>query len=573
LFTLWFVDGGKSAAYPLREGETLIGRAPACDLVINAPTLSRRHARVRVANGRVFLRDAGSTHGCTMNGAPVVGERQIVAGDTFYLGGLQVRLAQDLEEGEVLSDAHHVIDEPGTLLRRVDQRQAPPGSGGSEPSSTPYAGVPRGSLTATATGHATVPAATNVDRRARVDDRRQTDTVRIGDNRRSGRDRRHGRFLNLLTEISKTLVTVQPLEQVLARVVDLLFDTVPAERAFLLLRDSMDQPLTARVWRRRDGSVPEKVSLSRTIINRVMHERVAMLATDALYDPRLDASGSIQAMSIRSFMCAPLWNQNDVIGVLYCDNPRSKKFTAEDLEVFVALCNYAAVAIEQARVSQLLFAETKRRERLQRYHSPSVINRILHDGSADGRFVTQERDITVMFCDIVGFTTLCERMSPLSIGDLLNDFFARMGEVIFEYEGTLDKFIGDAILAVFGAPLDQPDHATRAVAAALGMRAELARANAERPERTLRMRIAINSGRALTGDIGSPKRREFTVLGDVVNTAARLESSVAEPGQIVISEATRAQIASAFELRSLGVVTLRGRESGLEAFEVIGPPR
>ena len=122
MFTLWFVDGGKSAAYPLREGETLIGRAPACDLVINAPTLSRRHARVRVADGRVFLRDAGSTHGCTLNGAPVVGERQIVAGDTFYLGGLQVRLAQDLEEGEVLSDAHHVIDEPGTLLRRVDQR-------------------------------------------------------------------------------------------------------------------------------------------------------------------------------------------------------------------------------------------------------------------------------------------------------------------------------------------------------------------------------------------------------------------------------------------------------------------
>ncbi|MEP7303988.1 MAG: adenylate/guanylate cyclase domain-containing protein [Acidobacteriota bacterium] len=573
MYTLWFVDGGKSAAYPLREGETLIGRAPACDLVINAPTLSRRHARVRVADGRVFLRDAGSTHGCTLNGTPVVGERQIAAGDTFYLGGLQVRLVQDLEEGEVLSDAHHVIDEPGTLLRRVDQRQASPGSAVSEPSSTPHAGVPRGSLTATATTHATVPTPAEVDRRSRVDDRRQTDTVRVGDNRRSGRDRRHGRFLNLLTEISKTLVTVQPLEQVLARVVDLLFDTVPAERAFLLLRDSMDQPLTARVWRRRDGSVPEKVSLSRTIINRVMRERVAMLATDALYDPRLDASGSIQAMSIRSFMCAPLWNQNDVIGVLYCDNPRSKKFTAEDLEVFVALCNYAAVAIEQARVSQLLFAETKRRERLQRYHSPSVINRILHaEGGAEGRFVTQERDITVMFCDIVGFTTLCERMSPTSIGDLLNDFFARMGEVIFEYEGTLDKFIGDAILAVFGAPLDQPDHATRAVAAALGMRAELARANAEHPERTLRMRIAINSGRALTGDIGSPKRREFTVLGDVVNTAARLEASVAEPGQIVISEATRAQIGPAFELRSLGVVTLRGRESGLEAFEVIGPP-
>src|SRR3954471_10374271 len=100
------------------------------------------------------------------------------------------------------------------------------------------------------------------------------------------------------------------------------------------------------------------------------------------------------------------------------------------------------------------------------------------------------------------------------------------------------------------------------------MRAELARANAERPIRPLRMRIAITSGRALTGDIGSPKRREFTVLGDVVTTASRLETSVAKPDQIVISPATREQLAGAFEVRSLGQVSLLGRESELEAFEV-----
>ena len=119
---------------------------------------------------------------------------------------------------------------------------------------------------------------------------------------------------------------MQPLEQVLARVVELVFEMVPAERAFLLLRDSIDQPLSARVMRNRDGSVPAKVSISRTIVNTVMRDRVAMLAKDALYDTRLHASDSIQSMNVRSFMCAPLWNQNDVIGVLYCDNPRSKKF-------------------------------------------------------------------------------------------------------------------------------------------------------------------------------------------------------------------------------------------------------
>jgi adenylate cyclase len=371
--------------------------------------------------------------------------------------------------------------------------------------------------------------------RRRSEDRRKADLGRAAGDRRSGRDRRGGRILRLLSEIGKTLVTVQPLEQILARVVDLVFDVVPAERAILLLRDSIDQPLTARVMRHRDGSTPSKPTISRTIVNMVMHDRVAMLAKDALYDPRLDASGSIQAMNIRSFMCAPLWNRTDVIGVLYADNPRTKKFVAEDLEVFTALCNYAAVAIEQARLSLQLVEETRRRERLQRYHSPGVINRILHAGSPEAGFVAQTRDVTVMFCDIVGFTTMCEHADPQVIGEMLNTFFARMAEVIFEHDGTLDKFIGDAILAVFGAPLEQPDHAARAVSAALAMRRELAQINSERRGAPIQMRLALNSGAAITGDIGSAKRREFTVLGDVVNTAARIESSIAQPDQIVIS--------------------------------------
>lgn len=364
---------------------------------------------------------------------------------------------------------------------------------------------------------------------------------------------------------------MQPLEQVLTRVVELVFEVLPAERAFLLLRDAMDQPLTARVMRNRDGSVPAKVSISRTIVNTVMRDRVAMLAKDALYDTRLHASDSIQSMNVRSFMCAPLWNQNEVIGVLYCDNPRSKKFITDDLEVFAALCNYAAVAIEQARLSLRLLDESKRRERLTRYHSPGVINRIMQDGDAEGAFVAQEREVSVMFCDIVGFTTMCEHAEPQAIAAMLNDFFGRMGEVIFEHDGTLDKFIGDCILAVFGAPFAQEDHATKAVAAALAMKRELARANAEQPDRPpLRMRIAINSGRALTGDIGSPKRREFTVLGDVVNTASRIESTVTKPDQIVISRSTFDRIGNAFEVQSLGGVKLRGRDTELEVFEVLG---
>jgi adenylate cyclase len=551
VFALAYVDGGLPYVHVLRVGETLIGRTAACDLMINSPTISRRHARIRVGGGRAFLRDTGSTYGTSVNGVPVVDEQEVASGDTLRLGQMEITLFQDLPEHDLLSAEHHLLEGSGTLVRRVADDATPSTAPQDEHASSPALPV-------------TAPKPEN-----RVgSDRRKVDLGRLAGDRRTARDRRGGRILRLLTEIGKTLVTLQPLTQVLARVVDLVFDAVPADRTYLLLRESNDQPLTARVLRNRDGSVPTNVSISRTVVNLVMRDRVAMLAKDARYDPRLDMAGSIQAMNIRSFMCAPLWNRNEVIGVLYCDNARSKKFTPDDLDVFTALSNYAAVAIEQARVAQQLLQETWRRERLQRYHSPDVINRILQGGDPDQGFITQERDVTVMFCDIVGFTTLCEQSEPAAIGTLLNTFFAQMADVIFEHEGTLDKFIGDAILAVFGAPFDQADHAARCVAAALAMRRQLAHFNAEQP-RSIRMRIAINTGLALTGDIGSPKRREFTVLGDVVNIASRLESSVAQPDQIVISDKTRERIGDAFQVRPLGVVTLRGR-SDVAAFEVLG---
>ena len=573
-------------AHELREGETLIGRAPACELIVNAPTISRQHARVRLKDGHVFVRDAGSTYGTLINGVPVTDERELAPGETFALGHVQFTLMRAVQEAEVLSDAHQVFEDSGTIVRRVDgflgddasptaavgSSAATPASGILIPVAAPTPERPAAPTPASGTARASsaLPtqaapaAATGSERRLRVDRRK----VNLG---RATGDRRGGRMLRLLSDISKTLVTVQPLEQVLARVVDLVFDVLPAERAFLLLRDSWDQPLAARVLRNRDGSVPANVSLSRTVVSHVMRDRVAVLAKDARYDPRLDASSSIQAMNIRSFMCAPLWNRNEVIGVLYCDNPRSKQFSEDDLEVFTALCNYAAVAIEQARLSQQLLNETKRRERLQRYHSPGVVNRILHaDASVEGAFITQERDVTVMFTDIVGFTKICEHLDPAAIGELLNDYFGRMAEIIFEHEGTLDKFIGDAILAVFGAPFDQPDHAERCVAAAMEMRQTLAQINAQRGGPPIRMRIAINTGRALTGDIGSPKRKEFTVLGDVVNIASRLEGGVAKPDQIVISQSTRERLGTAFDVRPLGSVTPRGREAAVDVFEVIG---
>jgi adenylate cyclase len=297
-----------------------------------------------------------------------------------------------------------------------------------------------------------------------------------------------------------------------------------------------------------------------------------MLATNAQLDPRLDASKSIAALDIRSFMCAPLWYEEAIIGLLYVDNPERHPFSEGDLDLLTALSNYAAVAIAQARLAARVHDEIRRRERLERYHSPAVVERILTaDTGADAPFMAQERDVTILFADLVGFTSMVEQMPPPQVAVLLNLFFTRMADVIFHHDGTLDKFIGDSVLAVFGAPLDLTDHAVHAVRAAQDMHRALAALNAERPETPLRMRVAIHTGLALVGDIGSPKRREYTVLGDVVNTAARIEESVAGPGQTVISRATYDRLRDQVPARSLGIVPLRGQTKQIELFEVQTP--
>jgi adenylate cyclase len=252
--------------------------------------------------------------------------------------------------------------------------------------------------------------------------------------------------------------------------------------------------------------------------------------------------------------------------VLYVDSPLSSQFTAPDLHAFTALSHAVAVALEQARLSSQLLEETKRRERLQRYHSPAVVSRILQSADGDGDLSAQERDVTVMFCDLVGFTTMSEHIPPVQAAALLNTFLTRMTDVLFAHEGTLDKFLGDALLAFFGAPFDQPAHPRRAVEAALAMRRALAELNRAQDSQ-LEMRIAINTGIALTGDIGSPRRREFTVLGDVVNTASRIEE-LTGPGEIVIGGATAARLGPGITTRRLGERQIRGRTSQIELFAV-----
>jgi adenylate cyclase len=182
----------------------------------------------------------------------------------------------------------------------------------------------------------------------------------------------------------------------------------------------------------------------------------------------------------------------------------------------------------------------------------------------------QDLDCLIHFADVVGFTSMSEHMEPRQVALVLNDFFSRMTDIIFQYEGTLDKYIGDEIMAIFGAPIPCSDHATRAVKAAQAMRLAQEEANRSRiPEARLAFRAGVNSGHVVAGDIGSIKRMEYTVLGNAVNVASRLVKASPDPGKIIIGQPTYELVKEHFNIAALGSVKLKGLREEMLIYEIL----
>jgi adenylate cyclase len=181
-------------------------------------------------------------------------------------------------------------------------------------------------------------------------------------------------------------------------------------------------------------------------------------------------------------------------------------------------------------------------------------------------------DVSVLFCDLRGFTSLAERLPPEQVVLLLNQFYTLAVDSTFKHGGTLDKFLGDGVMAIFGAPIRHPDHASQAVRAAVAMRVaaeELSEKRRREGKLPITVGIGVSAGEAVAGTMGTEDRMEYTVVGDSVNLAARLEAE-AQPGQILVSGSTYARVREVVWARSLGLVKLKGKEEPVEAYEVLG---
>lgn len=345
-----------------------------------------------------------------------------------------------------------------------------------------------------------------------------------------------------LIELSERLNTIVDRKALLEEVMDGIFQTLHPERAYFFLLKPGD-PNPVPVASRSASPASEQTPVSRTIVNKAIQTKSALLTQDARSEfaltDRLGAS--------RSVICVPLVTTRETHGALYVDDSRQVgHLREEDLDLMIAVGNQVSLALERIRLYEAWQREALVRNHLQRFVAPGVAEIVAQQTRETGQLCldVQEQEVTILFSDIEDFTTLARTMSPFDVARLLNEYFTEMTDVIFTFEGTLDKYMGDGIMAIFGAPIACADHAERAVLAALAMldRHKQLMAN-KPPDRRFAVRIGVNTGMAVVGFIGTVNRLEYTAVGDTVNVASRLEAA-AGPDQVWIGGATLNRIAT-----------------------------
>lgn len=521
---------GEEDIYPVNKIPFKIGRDRNNDVVLGSKIVSREHAQiVRVKEGFTIV-DLDSHNGTFINGTRIK-EAILRDGDEILIGAVLILYEETIAEGIHFSEDDSPLDSKATIVRSIEDLEI------------------TGLL-----GRERQPAGRKDQRVEQLE--------------------KNNRNLITLYQLSEKLISSISLRELLDVIIELIFKSIDADRGFLMLFDE-GRNLIPKAIKYRDSASKgdEEITISQTIVNRVTQERVAILTSDAMVDPRFNQGQSIYLHGIRSAMCVPLWRKSDIIGIIHLDSfRRTNQFTENDLELLMAIANHAAIGIEQARLNERILREMQIRSNLERFHSPDVVNTIMEESAEKGALSpkVEEKPATVLFIDIKNFTFLAESLSTPEVASLLNEYFSIMTDIVFEHDGTLDKYMGDAIMATFGAPYSHGNDAEKAILAALRMRREL-KSLMSRKEKKNRfdVRIGINSGNVVAGYIGSMKRLQYTVLGDVVNVASYLES-IAGLNEILIGEETFRQVKKLFPVEEAGKTRVKSGMREVRYYRVIG---
>src|SRR5437764_11981516 len=542
---------GRQAQHQLNPQQLcLIGRAPDNQIVLDDPRASRHHAHIKAnEDGSFKIIDGVSVNGQLKRSANKVfvnGEQKfehpLKDGDRVTIGASTLRFEQPKEERTAdLSYDDKPLGHTQLLMSAKDVlttvlRQSDPGiSGGTV--------APRGDKVLE-----------SLQRKANI--------------------------LSEIYEMSKALGAGFDLDRIFKMATDIIFRSTPADRVVALLSEGLvtEQnadnaklfPIATRARDEKLEAHARKMTIGRTITRKVMKDRVALLSQDAAADEQFAGVDSIVSQGVRSTICSPLFTEAGVHGALYADrlDPFSA-FKPDDLELISAVAAQTAIAVENVRAHERLAKEEVARANYSRFLPEYVVKQMLENpDSFKLGGVTQT--ITVLFADIRGFTSISEHAAPEKIVQLLNRYFSAMTDIIFAHGGTLDKYLGDGMMALFGAPTVTPKDAANAMSAAVAMQRRMLSINAELREEgfpEIGVGIGLHTGEVTVGYIGSERRSEYTAIGDAVNTSSRLESN-AKGGKHLVSEATAIAAKSRYELTPRDPITVKNREQPVPPFEV-----
>ncbi|MFK7909870.1 MAG: adenylate/guanylate cyclase domain-containing protein [Akkermansiaceae bacterium] len=507
------------------EDSNTIGRHPANTIQIRDGNVSKKHATIlKNDQGQYILKDCGSMNG-TFIGAKKITEEKLDDGTEFFLGFVRLVFVNGGEDDIAISRGVTIVENQIDSYIR-ERLPAPQAS-------------------------------------------REFLPEKVVDSEEALRE--DYEKLRFAHEIARTISSELDEERLLERILDHVFITLSAGRGVILLLEDESGLLLPRASKQRDDS-DKDIKLSSSIINEVAKEKAGVLSADALVDQRFNCAHSVIQEGIRSAMCVPLLHGDDLLGVMHVDSKvASNAFSEKDLQIFSTIAAQAAVSIANARMAKKIQENAKQRARYERLVSPVVVEQIV-SGKLKVEQGGELRRTTILFADIRGFTKTTEEKPPQEIVNLLNDYYDMMVEVLFRCRGTLDKFIGDGLMAQFGAPIEIENPETCAVLCALEMQKKLRafnKARSELKQPPVHIGIGIDTGEVVTGMIGSSRAFQYTAIGDTVNTASRL-CDIAKPGQIIISQDTMDAIGAKIESDEIGRVRVKGKQDELMVFNVTG---
>ncbi len=503
------------------EAYNTLGRHPNNTIQVLDRIVSKEHAEiVCIPDGRYELRDLGSLNGTFMEGERV-DRRILLDGDEITFGSTRITFCEQKETDRALNK---VTIAPNMMKSHIRQRLAPDMDSMFWPEKE------------------------------------------IHDEKLLRRDYER---LRIAQELGRAIGNELDLDTLLQKILDKAFELLPADRGVILLMGEDGKPVP-RVVKHKHSSDPDEIVLSNSIINEVIQGKQAVLSSDASMDARFSGAHSIIMQGIRSTMCVPLLHGEEILGIMNLDSQiATNAFGEKDLRIFSGIATQAAGAIQNARLAHKIEFEARTRAQFERFFSPAMVQEVV-EGRLQLDGVGETRDVTILFADIRGFTSMTENVESHEIVALLNDYFEMMVEVLFQHNGTLDKYVGDEVMALFGVPVAHPDAPVAAVACAVEMQRGLEEFNRTREadgQAPVYAGIGINTGPVVYGAIGSSKTLQYTVIGDAVNTASRL-CSLAGPGEVIISDTTHSHVESLVTAEELPAVRVKGKQGMLTTFRV-----